>query len=71
MCLFGHGRIQLADTEIDILAGKHLFIGRGVSHATANVGEGELELIEVELPRNKFDLFRVQDFMVERANPTS
>ena len=69
MCLFGHGRIQLADTETDILAGKHLFIGRGVSHATANVGEGELELIEVELPRNKFDLFRVQDSYGRTSQP--
>ena len=30
MCLGGHGRIRLADADIDILAGKHIFIGCGV-----------------------------------------
>ena len=69
MCLGGHGRIQLADTYIDILAGKHFFIGRGVSHATTNVGEDELELIEVEHPRNKFDLVRVQDSYGRASQP--
>jgi CRP-like cAMP-binding protein/mannose-6-phosphate isomerase-like protein (cupin superfamily) len=69
MCLCGHGRIRLADTDIDILAGKHIFIGCGVTHATANIGEGELELIEVELPRNKFDLFRVEDSYGRTSQP--
>jgi CRP-like cAMP-binding protein/mannose-6-phosphate isomerase-like protein (cupin superfamily) len=69
MCLGGHGRIQLADTEIDVFAGSHIFIGRGVFHATTNVGEGELELIEVEHPRNKFDLVRVQDSYGRASQP--
>ena len=69
MCLSGHARIQLADTVIDVLAGTHLFIGRGVVHATTNVGEGELELIEVEHPRNKFDLIRVQDSYGRASQP--
>jgi CRP-like cAMP-binding protein/mannose-6-phosphate isomerase-like protein (cupin superfamily) len=69
MCLCGHGRIRLADTDIDILAGKHIFIGCGVTHATANIGEGELELIEVEHPRNKFDLFRVEDSYGRTSQP--
>ena len=69
MCLRGHGRIQLADSEIDIRAGSHIFIGRGVFHATTNIGEGELELIEVEHPRNKFDLVRVQDAYGRASQP--
>ena len=69
MCLGGHARIQLADTVIDILAGNHIFIGRGVVHATTNIGEGELELIEVEHPRNKFDLIRVQDSYGRASQP--
>jgi CRP-like cAMP-binding protein/mannose-6-phosphate isomerase-like protein (cupin superfamily) len=69
MCLGGHGRIQLADKEIDVFAGSHIFIGRGVFHATTNVGEGELELIEVEHPRNKFDLVRVQDSYGRASQP--
>ncbi len=69
MCLGGHGRIQLADTEIDVRAGSHIFIGRGVFHATTNIGEDELELIEVEHPRNKFDLVRVQDSYGRASQP--
>ena len=72
MCLCGHGRIQLADTEIDILAGNHIFIGRGVSHATANIGEGELELIEVEHPTEQVRPVSGSRIpTVEPANPTS
>jgi CRP/FNR family transcriptional regulator, cyclic AMP receptor protein len=69
MCLGGHGRIRLADAEIDIRAGKHIFIRRGVFHATTNIGEDELELIEVEHPRNKFDLVRVQDSYGRASQP--
>jgi CRP-like cAMP-binding protein/mannose-6-phosphate isomerase-like protein (cupin superfamily) len=61
MCLGGRGRVQLGDDSIEILAGKHILIGRGVVHATTNLGEDRLELIEVEHPRNKFDLIRVGD----------
>ena len=60
---------NVTPAELDILAGKHIFIGRGVSHATANIGEAELELIEVELPRNKFDLRRVQDSYGRTSQP--
>lgn len=69
MCLGGHGRIQLADTAIDVVAGSYIFIDRGVFHATTNIGEGELELIEVEHPRNKFDLVRVQDSYGRASQP--
>jgi CRP-like cAMP-binding protein/mannose-6-phosphate isomerase-like protein (cupin superfamily) len=69
MCLGGHGRIRLADAEIDVVPGKHIFIGRGVSHCTTNIGEDELELVEVEHPRNKFDLVRVQDSYGRASQP--
>lgn len=69
MCLGGHGRIKLADGEIDVLPGSHIFIGRGVSHSTTNIGKDELELVEVEHPRNKFDLVRVQDSYGRASQP--
>ncbi len=69
MCLGGHGRIRLADADVDIRAGNYIFIGRGVFHATTNIGEDELELIEVEHPRNKFDLVRVQDSYGRASQP--
>ncbi len=69
MCLGGRGRVQLADAVIDIAAGRHVLIARGVVHATTNTGEHELELIEVEHPRNKFDLIRVQDGYGRASQP--
>jgi hypothetical protein len=36
-------------------------IGRGAFHGTRNTGDDPLELIEVEVPRNKYDLMRLTD----------
>jgi len=52
-------------------AGNHIFIGRGVFHATTNIGEDELELIEVEHPRNNSTWFGCRIRTVGPANPTS
>jgi len=41
--------------------GTVLRIAPGAFHSTNNAGGGPLELIEVELPRNKFDLLRLRD----------
>jgi hypothetical protein len=41
--------------------GEFFLLGKGVFHATENIGETELHLIEVEIPRNKLDLVRAQD----------
>ncbi|GHO98689.1 hypothetical protein KSF_087370 [Reticulibacter mediterranei] len=42
-------------------AGEALHLGRGLFHATHNVGTEPLHLIEVEVPRNKGDLVRIED----------
>lgn len=60
-CLFGDGFTRFLDGSIHHLkAGENIYIGKGVFHATSS-GSAGLELIEVENPRNKFDLLRSKD----------
>lgn len=61
LCLSGEGRVRLLDREYTIRAGNLVRFGKGVFHATENIGTVPLELIEVETPRNKLDLVRVKD----------
>ncbi len=62
LCLGGQGVTTGLDREdIPIAAGAVLRIARGTFHGTRNTGDDPLELIEVEVPRNKFDLMRLQD----------
>jgi mannose-6-phosphate isomerase-like protein (cupin superfamily) len=61
ICLRGHGLMTRFGMEIDVRAGAVLRIAPGAFHATRNVGDEQLDLIEVELPRNKFDLIRLRD----------
>ncbi|WP_344804895.1 cupin domain-containing protein [Microlunatus ginsengisoli] len=61
LCLDGTARMHLLDRTVDVVAGDVSHIGKGVFHGTANVGSGPLHLVEVELPRNKFDLVRLSD----------
>ncbi|GGL80496.1 hypothetical protein GCM10010129_25130 [Streptomyces fumigatiscleroticus] len=62
LCLGGKGVTTGLDREeIRIKAGSILRIARGTFHGTRNMGDDALELIEVEVPRNKFDLMRLQD----------
>ncbi|WP_412737777.1 cupin domain-containing protein [Krasilnikovia sp. MM14-A1259] len=62
ICLAGHGITSgLGDREYPIGPGSLVRIGRGAFHATRNIGDDPLELIEVEAPRNKYDLVRMHD----------
>jgi mannose-6-phosphate isomerase-like protein (cupin superfamily) len=61
ICLQGRGAMSRFGVEVDVTAGTVLRIAPGAFHSTRNVGDEPLELIEVELPRNKFDLIRLRD----------
>ncbi|MEQ1977441.1 cupin domain-containing protein [Xenorhabdus sp. SGI240] len=62
ICLSGRGVTKFIDgDELQISTGQVIYIERGVFHQTISTGSGELELIEVENPRNKFDLLRLSD----------
>jgi mannose-6-phosphate isomerase-like protein (cupin superfamily) len=62
ICLSGTGVTWgLGGAEHQVRAGSMVRIGRGAFHATRNSGDEPLELIEVEVPRNKYDLMRLHD----------
>ncbi|GAA2786704.1 cupin domain-containing protein [Streptomyces showdoensis] len=62
ICLGGVGvTTGLGRADIPVRAGTILRIGAGAFHGTRNTGTEPLELIEVEVPRNKFDLIRLRD----------
>lgn len=62
ICLSGSGITKFLDgNEINISIGQVLYIERGVFHQTISTGNDYLELIEIENPRNKFDLLRLSD----------
>jgi mannose-6-phosphate isomerase-like protein (cupin superfamily) len=69
ICLSGSGRLRLLAGAYTVSAGDLVQIGRGVFHLTENTGSEPLELIEVEVPRNKFDLVRAEDSYGRRASP--
>ncbi|CBJ79303.1 conserved hypothetical protein [Xenorhabdus bovienii str. Jollieti] len=62
ICLNGSGVTKFLDgDEFNISVGQVVYIERGVFHQTISTGNDYLELIEVENPRNKFDLLRLSD----------
>lgn len=62
LCLRGHGRLGGLDGSVEIVAGDVVKIDRGAFHQTANIDPStDLHLLEVETPRNKFDLVRLSD----------
>ena len=68
ICVSGEG-------HLDVLSGRHVLrahdivvIGKGVFHSTRNIGDQPLEVIEVEVPRNKFDLVRAGDAYGRKAS---
>jgi mannose-6-phosphate isomerase-like protein (cupin superfamily) len=69
ICLAGHGRLQLLTGTYQLSAGDVVVIGRGVFHKTENIGQEALEVIEIEVPRNKFDLVRAEDAYGRKASP--
>lgn len=69
ICLSGNGRLQLQTGTYLLSANDVVVIGRGVFHSTENIGSQPLEVIEVEVPRNKFDLVRAEDSYGRKASP--
>ena len=69
ICLAGSGRLRLLTCTYTLAAHDLVLIGRGVFHLTENVGREPLEVIEIEVPRNKFDLVRAEDSYGRRASP--
>ncbi|RZI84937.1 MAG: cupin domain-containing protein [Rubrivivax sp.] len=61
MCLAGSLQINFLTRSIRVEAGQFARIPKGVFHSTDNTGQNEAHLIEVETPRNKFDLVRKKD----------
>ncbi|MEE4490794.1 cupin domain-containing protein [Streptomyces sp. BE230] len=61
LCLGGQGVTETLTGRIPVGAGTILRIGGGAFHSSTSVGPGPLWLVEVEAPRNKFDLIRLRD----------
>jgi mannose-6-phosphate isomerase-like protein (cupin superfamily) len=62
LCLSGQGRTTTLAGQIEVTRGTVLRIGRGAFHTTENTGVDEpLMIVEVETPRNKYDLVRLRD----------
>ena len=61
LCLSGQGEMRTLRRTYPVSRMTILHIDKGVFHATENIGDTPLELIEVEAPRNKLDLIRSAD----------
>jgi mannose-6-phosphate isomerase-like protein (cupin superfamily) len=61
LCLAGQGVTSGLNGQVPIQPGAVVRINPGAFHATRNTGPGPLDLIEVESPRNKLDLWRLRD----------
>lgn len=61
LCLSGKGVTTGLAKSVEVGAGTMLRIAPGAFHATRSTSGEPLELIEVETPRNKFDLLRLED----------
>lgn len=61
ICLSGNVRVNFIRSSHLLSAGDFISISKGVFHSTDSIGESMAELIEVETPRNKFDLVRAKD----------
>lgn len=61
LCLAGAGATHTLNGSHSFAAGAVLRIGRGAFHSTENCGRDPLMIVEVETPRNKYDLIRLRD----------
>jgi len=61
LCLSGEGVTAGLEREFPVKPGSIVRIAPGAFHSTRNTGSEALELIEVEVPRNKYDLMRLRD----------
>ncbi|MCX4092282.1 cupin domain-containing protein [Nocardia sp. alder85J] len=60
LCLSGTGVFETLHGSYEVTSGTVMTIGPGAFHRTRSIAP-ELHLIEVEHPRNKFDLIRLRD----------
>ena len=61
LCLARSGTTHFLDEANTMRAFDIVHIRRGVFHRIENTGDGLLDLVEIELPRNKLDLVRSDD----------
>ncbi|WP_420121363.1 cupin domain-containing protein [Nakamurella sp.] len=61
LCLAGSAHLGTLQGAQTVSAGDLVILEPGVFHGTRNAGDGALDLIEVEVPRNKLDLVRSHD----------
>lgn len=61
LCLSGTGMTRTLRGDRPCESGTVLRIGRGAFHATEATGADPLLIVEVETPRNKYDLVRLRD----------
>ena len=61
LCLAGEGVMTTLSGELPVSEGTAVRIAAGAFHGTRSTGTGPLHLVEVEAPRNKFDLIRLRD----------
>lgn len=69
LCLAGQGLTTGLTKSVEVRAGTMLRIAPGAFHSTRSTGDEPLQLIEVETPRNKFDLLRLQDGYQRAGEP--
>lgn len=61
LCLSGEGRFRCTYGARNVKQGDFVHVKKGAFHSTENIGDTDLDLVEVEMPRNKFDLVRIED----------
>ncbi|WP_158631891.1 cupin domain-containing protein [Chroococcidiopsis cubana] len=61
LCLEGKARFHTLTESHALETTNFIRIRKGTFHATENVGNSPLKLVEIETPRNKFDLIRAKD----------
>jgi mannose-6-phosphate isomerase-like protein (cupin superfamily) len=61
LCLAGEGVMDTLAGELPVSQGTAVRIAAGAFHGTRSTGAQPLHLVEVEAPRNKFDLIRLRD----------
>jgi mannose-6-phosphate isomerase-like protein (cupin superfamily) len=61
LCLSGEGVMDTLAGELPVSRGTVVRIAAGAFHGTRSTGAQPLHLVEVEAPRNKFDLIRLRD----------
>ncbi|MDV2997319.1 MAG: hypothetical protein N4J56_007024 [Chroococcidiopsis sp. SAG 2025] len=61
LCLEGKARFQTLTESHALETMSCVRIRKGTFHATENIGNSPLNLVEIETPRNKFDLVRAKD----------